>query len=59
MGDYFKEHTTISVLKPTKDRLSELGKHKDNYDTILNRLIDFWIEQHEEKKKWLREQTIY
>lgn len=46
MGDYFKEHTTISVLRPTKDRISEFGKHRENYDTILNRLMDFWEEQY-------------
>lgn len=32
--------TTIPLRKATRDRLKQLGRKGDTYDTILNRLID-------------------
>ena len=34
--------TTIKLDSKTRDRLVELGKKKESYDTILNRLVDHW-----------------
>jgi len=35
--------TTIQVKKSTRDRLVEIGKKKETYDDIINRLIDFYL----------------
>jgi hypothetical protein len=36
--------TTIKIQTETRDRLADLGKKSESYDTILNRLIDFYKE---------------
>nr|WP_321353138.1 hypothetical protein [uncultured Methanoregula sp.] len=41
--------TTIKIQTETRDRLADLGKKSESYDTILNRLIDFYLEQKQEK----------
>lgn len=40
--------TTIKIQTETRDKLADLGKKSESYDTILNRLIDFYREK---KKK--------
>jgi len=37
--------TTIQVRPETRERLKDLGKKGETYDEIINRLIDFWLEQ--------------
>ena len=39
--------TSIRVLKPTLNRLKEMGKKEETYDQIINRLIDL----HEKTEK--------
>lgn len=39
--------TTIRINTSTRDRLVELGKKNESYDTIINKLID----EHEQNKK--------
>lgn len=39
-----KESSTIMIKKTTIARLSDIGKHSDTYDDIVNRLIDFYLE---------------
>jgi hypothetical protein len=34
--------TTIKISTETRDRLADMGKKSESYDTIVNRLIDFW-----------------
>jgi hypothetical protein len=43
MSDY----TTISIKKETKERLTSLMTKSDEYDPFLNKLIDFWEEEHD------------
>ena len=35
--------TTIALSMETRDRLKDLGKKGETYDTIINRLIDLSI----------------
>lgn len=37
--------TTIQVRKATRDRLLEIGRKKETYDELINRLIDFYVSQ--------------
>jgi hypothetical protein len=41
--------TTIKIDKKTRDQLVDLGKKNESYDTIVNKLIDFY-EQKRDKK---------
>ena len=34
--------TTIKIQMSTRDRLVDLGKKNESYDTIINKLIDFF-----------------
>jgi hypothetical protein len=39
--DYYKEPTTIIIEKTTRDRLKYMMKKTENYDKLLNRLMDY------------------
>jgi len=39
------DKTTISIEEETRDRLADLGKKRETYDTILNFLIDSYLEK--------------
>ena len=41
--------TTIKIQTATRERLADLGKKSESYDTIINRLIDFYQESMEKK----------
>ncbi|MFA4860667.1 hypothetical protein [Methanoregula sp.] len=41
--------TTIKIQTETRDKLADLGKKSESYDTILNRLIEFYREHSKEK----------
>ena len=41
--------TTIRINNTTRDRLVELGKKNESYDTIINRLIDSY-EKYDKKQ---------
>ena len=42
------EHiTTIQLTKVTRERLLEIGKKKETYDDLINRLVDFYIKEGE------------
>lgn len=41
--------TTIKIQTETRERLADLGKKSESYDTILNRLIDYYLENAEKK----------
>lgn len=41
--------TTIQVTKKTRDRLKSIGKMGDTMDSLINRLIDFYLEMRKEK----------
>jgi len=34
--------TSIKIQGETRDRLVELGKKNESYDTLINKLVDFW-----------------
>jgi predicted CopG family antitoxin len=34
--------TTIKIQTETREKLADLGKKSESYDTIINRLIDFY-----------------
>lgn len=36
--------TSIKIQMSTRDRLVDLGKKNESYDTIINKLIDFYEE---------------
>jgi hypothetical protein len=36
--------TSIKIQPNTRDRLVDLGKKNESYDTIINKLIDFYQE---------------
>jgi hypothetical protein len=38
MGDI----TTIKLSKKTRDKLAELGRKKETYEEIIERLVDFY-----------------
>ncbi|MDO8428225.1 MAG: hypothetical protein Q7S92_03360 [Candidatus Diapherotrites archaeon] len=42
-----KQITTIQLTPKTRERLRDLGKKDETYDTIINRLVD----DHEKRKK--------
>ncbi|MEE9564723.1 MAG: hypothetical protein V3V63_03335 [Candidatus Hydrothermarchaeaceae archaeon] len=37
--------TTIQLDKKTRDKLLEIGKKKETYDDLVNRLIDFYLKK--------------
>ncbi len=37
--------TTIQLEMKTKDRLMDMGKKRETYDDIINKLIDFWMKR--------------
>ncbi len=39
--------TTVKIQTATRDKLADLGKKSESYDTIINRLIDFYLESKE------------
>jgi hypothetical protein len=41
--------TTIKIQTTTRDKLADLGKKLESYDTIINRLISFYLEYKEDK----------
>lgn len=41
--------TTIKIQTETREKLADLGKKSESYDTIINRLIGFYLEHKEEK----------
>ncbi len=34
--------TTIQLTKETRDKLLEVGKKRETYDDLINRLIEFY-----------------
>ncbi len=40
--------TSIKIQMTTRDRLVELGKKNESYDTIINKLIDFYEQSKKE-----------
>jgi hypothetical protein len=43
--------TSMKVQMNTRDRLMDLGKKGESYDTIINRLIDFYKQHQKEEEK--------
>jgi hypothetical protein len=41
--------TTIKIQTSTRERLADLGKKSESYDTIINRLIDSYLTIQEKK----------
>jgi hypothetical protein len=41
--------TTIQIRKATRNRLLEIGRKKETYDELINRLIDFYLKKTGEK----------
>jgi len=37
--------TTIQLTKETRERLLEIGKKKETYDDLINRLIEFYVDK--------------
>jgi hypothetical protein len=44
------DRTTIQITKKTRERLDAMGKRRESYDIILNRLMDI-IEQKDKGSK--------
>jgi len=42
--------TTIQVKKNTRDRLVEIGRKKETYDDIINKLVDFYLSKNKGDK---------
>ncbi len=42
--------TTIRIQTATRDRLVDLGKKNESYDTIINKLVDFYENRRTEEK---------
>lgn len=42
--------TSIKIQMSTRDRLVELGKKNESYDTIINKLVDFY-QKHPDKNQ--------
>ena len=36
--------TTIQIEEETRDRLKDIGKMGDSYDSVIRRLLDFYAE---------------
>ncbi len=41
-------YTTIRVRKETRERLKQIGRKDESYDSILNRLIDEYLRKMED-----------
>ncbi len=39
--------TTIKVQTTTRDRLADVGKKRESYDALINRLIDCYLASQE------------
>lgn len=39
--------TTIQLTKETREKLLEVGKKKETYDDLINRLIEFYTKDGE------------
>ena len=50
--------TTIKLDTVTRDQLAALGKKNESYDTILKRLIQFWVDNPLAVKKWQEEKGV-
>jgi predicted CopG family antitoxin len=37
--------TTIQLTKDTREKLLEIGKKKETYDDLINRLIEFYVDK--------------
>ncbi len=37
--------TTIQLTKETREKLLEIGKKKETYDDLINRLIEFYVNE--------------
>ena len=37
--------TTIQLTKETRGKLLEIGKKKETYDDLINRLIEFYVDK--------------
>jgi len=62
---YKDTRTSVPLTRETRDRLAEMGKKNETYDTLINRMIDhyynFTINGNTQKKKKTRrndEETI-
>jgi hypothetical protein len=42
--------TSIKIQMSTRDRLVDLGKKNESYDTIINKLVDFYQSKKDEKE---------
>lgn len=40
-----EQRTTVELEKKTREKLKELGAKGETYDSILNRIIDFYLER--------------
>ena len=43
------EAVTIQIKPATRELLKDAGSKRETYDDVINRLLDFWNEQHVEK----------
>ena len=50
--------TTIKLQSETRDRLMNMGKKSQSYDSIVNNLIDFWEEHLNIVRQWQESHPI-
>ena len=40
------EITTIHIKQTTRDMIDSLGEHRESYDEIIQRLVQFYLDNH-------------
>jgi len=43
------EITTVKISKKTRDKLAELGSKKETYENIIERLIEFYEKNNQQR----------
>ena len=44
--------TTIAIEVATRERLAYIGRKRDKYDDIINKILDFYEEHHVNTRLW-------
>lgn len=47
---YMQSITTIQIRKSTRDKLIELGRKKETYDDLINRLVSYYVKNCEGRR---------
>ena len=47
---YMQSKTMVAIQRTTRDRILELGQFKDTYDSVINKLIDYYEKKNKGKR---------